>query len=140
MIQVAPNPGHDIPAAFLTMDGQAFVTDSTRVIRGPANHDTVITKVIELPVGGGQAPRVLYRATARGVPQPDGQPGGDVASLGCRVMSVDTAAQHPLVQCYMFGKFRVGYLAGGHLKPLLGVPNFNCIQRCRGPMWGTATW
>lgn len=140
VVRVAPNPGHDIPAAFVTLDGQALVTSSTRVIRGQANHDTVITKVVELPVAGGQAPRVLYRATARGVPQADGQAGGDVADLGCRVLSLDTAARHPLVQCFLFGRFRFGFLAGGHLRPLPGVPNFYCTQRCRGPMWGTATW
>jgi hypothetical protein len=140
VVQVAPNPAHDLPAAFVTVDGQAFVTSSTRVIRGKANHDTVITKVMELPVGGGQPERVLYRVTARGVPQADGEAGGDVADEGCRVLSLDTAARHPLVQCFLFGQFRFGFLAGGHLRPLPGVPNFNCTQRCRGPLWGTATW
>jgi hypothetical protein len=140
VVQVAPNPGHDIPAAFVTMDGQALVTSSTRVIRGQGNHDTVITRVVELPVGGGQAQRVLYQATGRGVPQADGQAGGDVASEGCRVLSLDTSARHPLVQCFLFGQFRFGVLAGGQLRPLPGVPNSYCTQRCREPMSGTATW
>ena len=63
-----------------------------------------------------------------------------MASEGCRVLSLDTAVRHPLVQCFLFGQFRFGVLAGGRLRPLPGVPNPYCTQRCRGPMSGTATW
>jgi hypothetical protein len=139
VVAVAANPGSDIPAAFVTPDGGAFVTSSTRIVRGQNHHVTVITKVIELPVRGGQAQRVLYEATARGVPQTYGG-AGTIDEQGCTVLSLDPAAQHPLVQCFMLGQFRFGVLASGHLKSLPGVPDEYCTSECRGPRWGTAAW
>jgi hypothetical protein len=38
------------------------------------------------------------------------------------------------------GRFSFGTLAGGHLAPMAGLPNTDCVRECRGPLWGDATW
>ena len=139
VVQVAPNPGGDIPPAFVTPDGRAFTASSTRIVRGREHHVTVITKVITLPAGGGQAQRVLYTDTARGVPQTYGN-AGTIDEQGCTVLSLDPTGQHPLVRCFLFGQFRFGVLAGGQLKPLPGMSNIYCVRQCRGSQWAAAAW
>jgi hypothetical protein len=136
---VSPNPDGDIPPAFVTPDGRAFITSSTRIVPGRDHHVTVIAKIIKLSARTGRVQRVLYAASARGVPQTYGN-AGTLDEQGCAVLSLDPAGQHPLVQCFLLGRFSFGTLASGHLKPLSGIPNIYCARECRGPTWGTAAW
>jgi hypothetical protein len=139
VVPVSPNPGGDIPPAFLTPDGRAFITSSTRIVPGRDHHRTVITKIIKLSARTGRAQRVLYAASARGVPQKYGNT-GTLDEQGCTVLSLDPAGQHPLARCFLLGRFSFGTLASGRLKPLPGIPDIYCVRECRGPMWGTAAW
>ena len=136
---VSPNPGGDIPPALVTPDGRAFITSSTRIFPGRDHHMTVTAKIIKLSARTGRVQRVLYAASARGVPQKYGN-AGTLDEQGCAVLSLDPTGQHPLVRCFLLGRFRFGTLASGHLKPLPGIPNIYCVRECRGPMWGTAAW
>jgi hypothetical protein len=138
-VRLRPNPGHDIPAASVTPDGQEFVTSSTRVVRGENHHVTVTVKVIVVSSRTGKVRRVLYTESATGVPGAyNGK--GTLADQRCTVLSLDPAGQHPMIQCFVMGRFSFGTLAGGHLLPLSGMPNSNCVRECRGPMWGIAAW
>ena len=138
-VRVPANPGRDVPAALVTPDGRAFITNSTRIVPGPDHHVTVITKIIKLSARSGQVRGVLYAASARGVLQTYGS-AGTVDEQGCTVLSLDPTGQHPLVQCFLLGRFTFGTLAGGHLRPLPGIPNSYCARGCRGLRWGTAAW
>jgi len=138
-VRVPPNPGGDIPAALVTADGRAFITSSTRIVPGPDHHVTIITKIIKLSGRSGQVRGVLYAASARGVLQTYGN-AGTADEQGCAVLSLDPTGQHPLVRCFLLGRFTFGTLAGGHLRPLPGVPNIDCARECRGQQWGTAAW
>jgi len=100
---------------------------------------TVLTKIIKLSARTGRVQGVLYAASARGVPQEYGN-AGTIDEQGCAVLSLDPTGQHPLVRCFLLGRFSFGALVSGHLKPLPGVPNSYCVRACRGPMWGTAAW
>src|SRR6266536_2502739 len=145
VVPVSPNPGGDIPPALLTPDGRAFITSSTRIVPGRDHHVTVTAKIIKLSARTartartGRAQRVLYAASARGVPQKYGNT-GTLDEQGCTVLSLDPTGQHPLVRCFLLGRFSFGTLASGRLKPLPGIPNIYCVRECRGPMWGTAAW
>jgi hypothetical protein len=139
VVTVPPNPGGDTPAALVTPDGQGFVSNGTRVLRGLDHRVTVATRVVELSASTGRVRQVLYTASARGVPRTYGNT-GTLDEQGCTVLSLDPAGQHPLVRCFLFGRFSFGMLARGHLQPLPGVPNPDCARDCRGPMWGTAAW
>jgi len=138
-IPVSPNPGRDIPAALVTPDGRAFITNSTRIIPGRDHHVTVTTKIIKLSAHAGQVEGVLYAASARGVPQTYGN-AGTIDEQGCTVLSLDPTGQHPLVRCFLLGRFTFGTLADGRLRPLPGIPNSYCARGCRGQRWGTAAW
>jgi hypothetical protein len=138
-VAVPPNPGGDILPAFATPDGRAFITSSTRIVPGRDHHVTVTAKIIKLSARTGRVQRVLYAASARGVPQTYGN-AGTLDEQGCRVLSLDPTGQHPLVQCFLLGRFSFGTLASGRLKPLPGIPNIYCVRECRGPMWATAAW
>jgi len=138
-VRVPPNPGGNIPAALVTPDGRAFITNSTRIVPGPDHHVTVITRIIKLSARSGQVRGVLYAASASGVLQTYGN-AGTVDEQGCTVLSLDPTGQHPLVQCFLLGRFTLGTLADGRLRPLPGVPNNYCARGCRGLRWGTAAW
>jgi hypothetical protein len=138
-VPVTHNPGGDMPPAFVTPDGQALITNSTRITPGPGHHVTVTTKIIKLSARTGRVQRVLYTASARGVPQTYGN-AGTRDEQGCTVLSLDPTGQHPLVRCFLLGRLSFGMLASGHLKPLSGMPNIYCVRECRGPRWGTAAW
>jgi hypothetical protein len=138
-VPVPPNPGGDVPTALVTPDGQAFITNSTRVVPGQHHQVTVTTKIIRLSARTGRVQRVLYAASARGVPQTYGN-AGTVGEQGCTVLSLDPTGQHPLVQCFLLGRFTFGTPAGGRLRPLPGIPNSYCARGCRGLRWGTAAW
>ena len=138
-VRVPPNPGGDIPAALVTPDGRAFITNSTRIVPGRDHHVTVITKIIQISARSRQVQGVLYAASARGVPHTYGNAGA-VDEQGCTVLSLDPTGQHPLVQCFLLGRFTFGTLADGHLRPLPGVPNSYCARGCRNPRLGTAAW
>jgi hypothetical protein len=139
VVQVRPNPGHDIPAAFVTPDGRAFVTNSTRVVNGRDHHVTVTAKIIMVSARTGRVRRVLYAESASGVPRALGRTGA-LDEQRCTVLALDRRGQHPLIQCFVLGRFSFGTLAGGHLAPMAGLPNSYCVRECRGPMWGDATW
>ena len=132
----SPNPGGDYPPAYLTPDGRAFITSSTKIV--PGDQATVITKIISLSTQTGRVQQVLYTASAHGHPQTYGN-AGTLAEQGCAVLSLDSTGQHPLVQCFLFGRFTFGTLASGHLKALPGIPNIYCTQECRTE-WATAAW
>ena len=136
---VTPNPGGDIPPAFVTADGQAFITSRTQIAPGRGHHVTVTTKIIKLSARAGREQRVLCTASARGVPQTHGN-AGTRDQQGCTVLSLDPTGQHPLVRCFLLGRFTFGTLADGHLRPLPGIPNSYCARGCRGERWGTAAW
>src|SRR5215475_3146082 len=136
---VTRNPGGDIPPAFVTPDGQAFITSSTHTAPDRGHHVTVITKIIKMSARTGREQRVLYTASARGVLQTYGN-AGTRDEQGCTVLSLDPTNQHPLIQYFLLGRFSFGMLASGHLKPLPGIPNIYCVRECRGPRWGTASW
>ncbi len=139
VVPVAPNPGGDIPPALVTADGRAFITSSTRTVPGPDHHVTVTAKIVELSARTGRVQRVLYAASARGVPRTYGN-AGTLDEQGCTVLSLDPAGQHPLARCFLFGRFSFGMLASGRLASLPGIPNLYCVRECRGQMWGTAAW
>ena len=139
VVPVTPNPGGDIPPALVTPDGRAFITSSTRIIPGREHHVTVIAKIIKLSARTGRVQHVLYAASARGVSQAYGN-AGTLNEQGCTVLSLDPIGQHPLVQCFLLGRFSFGLLDSGHLKLLSGIPNIYCARQCRGPMRGTAAW
>jgi hypothetical protein len=139
VVSVTPNPGGDIPAAFVTPDGQGFVTSRTQDVPGSDHHVTVFTKIIELSARTGQVQRVLYAASRSGVPDTYGN-AGDAWESGCAVLSLDPAGQHPLVRCFLLGRYSFGTLASGRLKPLPGTPDIYCVRECRGPMSATAAW
>ena len=132
----SPNPGGDFPLAYLTPDGRSFITSSNLVVRGdPA---TIITKIISLSTQTGRVQQVLYAASAHGHPQTYGN-AGTLAEQGCAVLSLDPTGQHPLVQCFLFGRFVFGTIGDGHFKALPGIPNIYCTQECRTE-WATAAW
>jgi hypothetical protein len=139
VVRLRPNPGHDIPAAFVTPDGRAFVTSSTRVARGRDHHVTVTAKIIMVSARTGKVQRVLYTESASGVPRALGRT-GSLAEQRCMVLALDRTGEHPLIQCFVMGRFSFGTLIGGHLAPMAGLPNSYCVRQCRGPMWGDATW
>jgi hypothetical protein len=74
VVLVTPDPGGDIPSAFVTPDGRGFITSSTRIVPGRDHYVTAIAKIIKLSARTGQVQRVLYAASARGVPQKYGTP------------------------------------------------------------------
>jgi hypothetical protein len=82
---------------------------------------------------------VLYAASKSSVPHTYGN-AGDAWEQGCTVLSLDAAGQHPLVRCFLFGRFSFGTLASGRLKPLPGMPNIYCVRECQGPMSATVAW
>ena len=135
VVQLRPNPGHDIPAAFVTPDGRAFVTSSTRVIHGRDHHVTVTAKIIMVSARTGRVQRVLYTESGSGVPRALGRTGA-LDEQRCTVLALDRTGEHPLIQCFVMGRFSFGTLAGGHLAPMAGLPNTDCVRECRGPMWG----
>ena len=139
VVQLRPNPGHDIPAAFVTPDGQAFVTSSSRVVHGQDHRVTVTAKIIKVSARTGQVQRVLYAESASGVLQTYGRT-GSLDEQRCTVLALDRTGEHPLIQCFVMGRFSFGTLLGGHLAPMAGLPNSYCVRQCRGPMWGDATW
>jgi len=139
VVQLKPNPGHDIPAAVVTPDGRSFVTSSTRVAHGRDHHVTVTVKIIMVSARTGKVQRVLYTESGSGVPRGLGRT-GDLAEQRCTVLALDRTGQHPLVQCFVMGRLSFGTLAGGRLAPMAGLPNSYCVRACRGPMWGDATW
>jgi len=132
----SPNPGRDFPPAYLTPDGRSFITSRNQVV--PGDPATVITKIISLSAQTGRVQQVLYTASAHGHPQTYGS-AGTRAEQGCAVLSLDPAGQHPLVQCFLFGRFAFGTIGNGHFKALPGVPNIYCTQECRTE-WATAAW
>lgn len=132
----SPNPGGDLPSAYLTPDGRSFITSRTQIV--PGDQKTVITKIISLSTRTGLVQQVLYTASAHGHPQTYGN-AGTLADQGCAVLSLDPAGQHPLVQCFLFGRFTFGTLVDGHLKALPGIPNIDCTRECRTE-WATAAW
>jgi hypothetical protein len=138
-VQLRPNPGHDIPAAIVTPGGRAYVTSSTRVIHGRDHHVTVTAKIIMVSARTGKVQRVLYTESASGVPRALGRT-GSLAEQRCMVLALDRTGEHPLIQCFVMGRFSFGTLIGGHLAPMAGLPNSYCVRQCRGPMWGDATW
>lgn len=138
VVTVPPNPGGDIPAAFVTPDGRGFITSST-LVSGSPHSVTVITKIIELSARTGRVQRVLYQASKLGVLQTYGN-AGDRWEQGCTVLSLDRTGQHPLASCFLLGRFNFGTPANGRLHLLPGIPGINCRQHCRGPMWATAAW
>ena len=139
VVQLRPNPGHDIPAAIVTAGGRAYVTSSTRMVHGRDHHVTVTVKIIMVSARTGKVQRVLYTESGSGVPRGLGRT-GDIAEQRCTVLALDRTGQHPLIQCFVMGRFSFGTLAGGHLAPMPGLPNIYCVRECRGPMWGGATW
>jgi hypothetical protein len=139
VVQLRPNPGHDIPAAFVTPDGRAFVTSSSRVIHGRDHHVTVTAKIIMVSARTGKVRRVLYTESGSGVPRALGRT-GSLDEQRCVVLALDRTGQHPLIQCFVMGRFSFGTVAGGHLAPMAGLPNTDCVRECRGPLWGDATW
>jgi hypothetical protein len=139
VVQLRPNPGHDIPAAFVTPDGRAFVTSSTRVVHGRDHRVTVTAKIIMVSARTGRVQRVLYTESASGVPRALGRT-GSLDEQRCMVLALDRTGEHPLIQCFVMGRFSFGTLAGGHLAPMAGLPNTYCVRQCRGPLWGSATW
>jgi hypothetical protein len=139
VVQLRPNPGHDIPAAFVTPDGRAFVTSSSRVVRGQDHHVTVTARIIMVSARTGKVQRVLYTEAASGVLRTYGRT-GSLDEQRCTVLALDRTGEHPLIQCFVMGRFSFGTLAGGHLAPMAGLPNSYCVRQCRGPMWGDATW
>ena len=102
----SPNPGGDYPPAYLTPDGRAFITSSTKIV--PGDQATVITKIISLSTQTGRVQQVLYTASAHGHPQTYGN-AGTLAEQGCAVLSLDPTGQHPLVQCFLFGRSTFGH-------------------------------
>jgi hypothetical protein len=117
----------------VTPDGRAFITSSTRIVPGRDHHVTVTAKIIKLSARTGRVQQVLYAASARGVPQTYDN-AGPLNEQGCTVLSLDPTGQHPLVQCFLLGRFNFGTLASGQLKPLSGIPNIYCARECRGPL------
>ena len=136
VVPASPNPGGDIPSAYVTPDGRAFITSSTQIVSG--DETTVIAKIISLSARTGQVQHVLYTASARGHTQTYGN-AGTLADQGCTVLSLDPTGQHPLVRCFLLGRFTFGTLGSGHLKPLPGIPNIYCTRECRTE-WATAAW
>jgi hypothetical protein len=139
VVPVSPNPGGDIPAAFVTADGQGFITSSTQIVPGGNHHVTAITKIIKVSARTGRVQQALYAASRSGVLGRYGNT-GDAADQGCTVLSVDPAGQHPLVRCFLLGRFDFGTLTSGRFKPLPEMPNTYCRRTCRGPMSATAAW
>jgi hypothetical protein len=139
VVRLRPNPGHDIPAALVTPDGRAFVTSSTRVVHGRDHHVTVTAKIIMVSARTGKVQHVLYTESGSGVPRALGRT-GSLDEQRCVVLALDRTGQHPLIQCFVMGRFSFGTLAGGRLAPMAGLPNSYCVRECRGPMWGDATW
>jgi hypothetical protein len=78
------------------------------------------------------------RESASGVLDAGGRTGA-IDEQRCTVLSLDRTGQHPLIQCFVLGRFSFGMLIDGHLKPL-AMPNTSCIVRCRGPIWAVAAW
>ena len=85
------------------------------------------------------AARLAGPPSAGGVPRALGRAGA-LDEQRCTVLALDRTGQHPLIQCFVMGRFSFGTLAGGHLAPMAGLPNTDCVRECRGPMWGDATW
>jgi hypothetical protein len=139
VVPVSANPGGDIPPAFVTADGRAFITGSTQDVPGGDHHVTVFTKIIKLSVRTGRVQRMLYAASRSGVPDKYGST-GDAWESGCTVLSLDATGQHPLVRCFLLGRYGFGMLSGGRLKPLPGTSNIYCVRECRGSMWNAAAW
>ncbi|HEV8223496.1 MAG TPA: hypothetical protein VGQ05_24800 [Streptosporangiaceae bacterium] len=139
VVQLRPNPGHDIPAAFATPDGRAFVTSSSRVVHGQDHRVTVTAKIIKVSARTGKVQRVLYTESASGVLRTYGRT-GSLDEQRCMVLALDRTGEHPLIQCFVMGRFSFGTLLDGHLAPMAGLPNSYCVRECRGPMWGDATW
>jgi len=139
VVRLRPNPGHDIPAAFATPDGRAFVTRSSQVARNRDHRVTVTAKINVVSARTGKVQRVLYTESASGVLQTYGRT-GTLDEQRCTVLALDRTGEHPLIQCFVMGRFSFGTLAGGRLAPMAGLPSSYCVRQCRGPMWGDATW
>jgi len=139
VVPTSPTPRGGVPPALLTPDGRAFITSSTRIVPSRDHQVMVIAKIIKLSARNGRVQRVLYATSARGFPQKYGN-SGTLDEQGCTVLSLDPTGHHPLVRCFLLGRFSFGTLASGHLRPLPGIPNIYCVRECRGPMWGTAGW
>lgn len=137
--RVRPDPTSDIPAAFVTADGRAFVTSSNRIVHGRDHRVTVISKIIRVSARTGQVQRVLHTESATGVPKVYGRT-GPLDSQGCAVLDLDDTGQHPLVQCFVLGRYTFGMVGGGRITPLPGIPNIFCTRACTGPRWGYAAW
>jgi hypothetical protein len=133
------NPGGDIPPAFVTSDGRGFITSTTQIASGADHRVTVISKIIKVSARTGRVQQVLFAASRSGVLNPYGN-AGDTSSQGCAVLSLDSAGQHPLVQCFLLGRFNFGTPVRGRLKSLAGLPNTFCIRECRGPRSANAAW
>src|SRR5262249_32063540 len=86
-VAVTRNPGRGMPPALVTPDGQALIPNSRRTPPGRGHHVTVTTKIISLSARTGRMQRVLYTASARGVPQTYGN-SGTRDEQGCTVLSL----------------------------------------------------
>lgn len=139
VVSVPPNPGGDIPPAFVTSDGRGFITSTTQIASGVDHRVTVISKIIKVSARTGRVQQVLFAASRSGVLNRYGN-AGDKAAQGCAVLSLDSAGQHPLVRCFLTGRFNFGTLARSRLKPLAGLANTFCVRECRGPRSANAAW
>ena len=127
-----------LPPPVVTPDGRAYVTSSLKLVRGRDHHVTVTAKIIKVSARTGKLQRVLYTESASGVLQAGGRTGTSDYQY-CGVVALDRSGQHPLVQCFVLGRFSFGVVAGGHLRRL-PYPNTSCIVDCRGPTWAAAAW